>query len=62
MYPNSSSHKDNSSMSREELIEVLEITIENIKDLPDKALEQPITHYDFYSVLELLLSILRAQD
>lgn len=48
--------------TREEMIESLEIMAENIRNLPAEAMYQPITHYDFYSLITLLSSVLRAES
>lgn len=39
---------------KKQAIEALEMMIKSIKDLPEKAMANPITHYDFYSALVLL--------
>lgn len=51
---------DQVPMDREDLIGDLEYKIECIKNLPPKAMQTPVTHYDLLSTLSLLRDILRA--
>lgn len=46
--------------TREELLKMLDVMLENIEKLPPYAMTQPITHYDLASLILLLSSILRA--
>lgn len=45
--------------TKEELIEMLDTMAENIAKLPQNALSLPITHYDHYSALLLISTILK---
>ncbi len=45
--------------TREELIEMLDATIENIEKLPQNALYAPVTHSDLWASLILIASILK---
>jgi hypothetical protein len=47
--------------SREELIDMLEATIDNIEKLPNHAMYEPITHADFWAALILIKSIFRSE-
>ncbi len=47
--------------NRDELLQVLDDMIKSIENLPPRAMSEPITHYDFCSLLLLLSSILRAE-
>jgi hypothetical protein len=49
-----------STPNRRELIEQLAMMAENIEKLPPHALANPISHYDFFSLLALLTAILRS--
>lgn len=49
-------------LSREELLGMLKIQIENIEKLPQEALSSPICHYDYVSGLLLLLAIFKSED
>jgi hypothetical protein len=55
--------EDPSKKSRKDLkvegIKHLERLIENRNRLPANALNQPVNHYDFYDVLEVLVSVLK---
>lgn len=46
--------------TKKELLDMLDEMVKNIEALPQNAMSQPITHYDFASALLLLSSILRA--
>lgn len=48
--------------TRDDLLVMLDDIINNIERLPPVAMSTPITHYDHYSALLLLSSILRATD
>ena len=48
-------------LSRKELIDMLQETLNSIERLPDHAMSLPINHYDFYSFAALVLSILRSE-
>jgi len=49
-------------MTYKELVEELKTLLVNINSLPDKAMSQPISHYDFASVLQILVEILEKRD
>lgn len=46
-------------LSRKELISMLETMVKNIENLPKHVMDQPINHYDFYSYMLLVVSILK---
>jgi len=46
-------------LSRNELIDVLEEMTKSIERMPAGAMTAPVTHYDHYALLLLLVSILR---
>lgn len=46
-------------MTRKEMIEMLEASIKNIENLPKAAMMQPITHYDLYTFMILVLAIFK---
>ena len=47
--------------TRKELLDMLDNIIENVEKLPPHAMSQPITHYDFVSLV-LLLSVILRED
>lgn len=53
---------DSTRPNKKELLSMLDEMIKNIENLPQVAMTNPITHYDFASALLLLSSILRAVD
>lgn len=46
-------------LSKKEQLDMLEAMIKNIENLPQNAMSLPINHYDFYSFMLVVLSILR---
>lgn len=42
------------------LIDILDIMIKKIEELPQAAMSTPVTHYDYYSLVCLLSSIFKA--
>lgn len=46
--------------NKEELLDMLDEMVKNIERLPQQAMTSPINHYDYYSLLLLLSSILRS--
>jgi hypothetical protein len=48
-----------SKPNKKELLEMLQAMIKNIEKLPPNAMNQPITHYDQWSLMVLLESFLR---
>lgn len=46
--------------SKKDLLEELDMMMKNIESLPQNAMTLPINHYDFYSFMLLVSSILRA--
>ena len=54
----SGDHNKHKKPSKLELIEMLKEMINSIERLPDYAMSTPITHYDFSSLLILLLALL----
>jgi hypothetical protein len=49
-------------VTKQEALKMLDDFRENIEKLPSIAMSQPITHYDFVSLLLLISSVLRAED
>jgi len=48
-------------LTRDDYLKMLDDMIKNIENLPSHAMQLPITHYDLYSSLLLLSTILRAE-
>jgi hypothetical protein len=48
--------------SKQDLIDMLKFTLDNIENLPQPALLTPITHYDLYAMGSIILAILKAKD
>jgi len=48
-------------LTRSDYLKMLDDMIKNIENLPSHAMQTPITHYDLYSSLLLLSTILRAE-
>jgi hypothetical protein len=48
--------------NKKELLDMLDEMVKKIEDLPPQAMHVSITHYDFYSALLLVSSILRSTD
>lgn len=48
--------------TRKDLIELLDGEVKRIEDMPPMAMHSYVTHYDIYSVLVLVLGILRSDD
>jgi hypothetical protein len=46
-------------MTKDEKIEMLEQMLKNIENLPKHAMDVAINHYDFYSYMAVVLSILK---
>ena len=46
-------------MTRKEQIDMLETMVKNIENLPKQAMDSPINHYDFYSYMLIMVSILK---
>ena len=46
-------------MTRDDKIEMLETMVKNIESLPKAALLSSINHYDMYSYMSLILSIMK---
>ena len=46
-------------MSKSDKIEMLEAMVKNIENLPQGAMAQPITHYDMYTFMILVLAIFK---
>lgn len=51
-----------STATKQEVIEMLQELNSRIENLPTEARLQPINHYDFQSILLLLISLARAKD
>lgn len=51
--------EDRKEMSVKEKLEMLEIMLKNIEELPPQAITSFVTNYDLYSHMLLILSILR---
>ena len=54
--------KEKSKPNKKELLTMLDDMIHNIERLPEHAKSQPISHYDYASLITLISCILRAQD
>jgi hypothetical protein len=54
---NNSDQYSHKKPSKTELIDMLREMIKNIENLPEYAMSAPITHYDFSSLLILLLAL-----
>jgi hypothetical protein len=52
-------HEEKIMMTRLEKVEMLEQMLKNIEKLPKHAMDLPINHYDFYSYMAVVLSILK---
>lgn len=48
--------------TRTDMLDMLDEMIRNIEKMPSHAMQQPINHYDYLSLMLLLSSILRARD
>ncbi len=48
--------------TRDQQLDMLESMLKNIEDLPKHVMDTPINHYDFYSYLLVVLSILKTPD
>lgn len=46
-------------MTKKEMLEMLEASVKNIENLPKGAMIQPITHYDMYNFMVLVLAIFK---
>lgn len=49
-------------LTRQEQIEMLERMLNNIENLPKHVMDTPVNHYDFYSYLLIVLSILKTPE
>lgn len=49
-------------LTRLEQIEMLETMVKNIENLPKHVMDLPINHYDFYSYILLITSILKTPE
>lgn len=48
-------------LSKKELIDMLAEMVKNIENLPPQAMPTSVTHYDLWSALALILSILKSE-
>jgi hypothetical protein len=48
--------------TRTDMLDMLDEMIRNVEKMPSHALQQPINHYDYLSLMLLLSSLLRARD
>ncbi len=53
--------KNLSEMTKEEMIKVLEEMIKQLESFPSHVMSQPITHYDYLSLLVLMLRIIKCK-
>lgn len=51
--------EDIKPLTKKQKIEMLHEMVKNIEKLPERAMTEPITHYDFYSYMVVITSILR---
>lgn len=56
---NEEKQSDSQPLNRKEQLEMLDAMIKNIESLPQQAMTLPITHYDFYSFMLVISSILK---
>jgi hypothetical protein len=56
-----SKDEDLPNMTKEDKIEMLEAMIKNIENLPKAAMLTPINHFDMYSFMLVILSILKEE-
>ncbi len=49
-------------LNKKELINMLEEMIKNVENLPVYAMTTPITHYDYCSLMILLLAVFKADE
>ena len=49
-------------LTKQDKIEMLETMVKNIENLPKHAMDLPINHYDFYSYLLVIVSILKSPE
>lgn len=49
-------------LTREQQLDMLESMVNNIENLPKHAMDSPINHYDFYSYMLLIVSILKTPN
>lgn len=54
--------EDVPSMNRADKIDMLQAMVLNIEHLPEKAKLQPISHYDMYTYMVIILSILKHEE
>lgn len=59
---NEQKDEESQDMTRDEKIEMLETMVKNIESLPKAALLASINHYDLYSYLILVVSILKSES
>lgn len=55
-------HEDGKAISKEEKIRMLDQMVKNIEALPERAMSLPVNHYDHYSALALIHSILASKS
>jgi hypothetical protein len=46
--------------TRDEMVDMLDMMIKKIEEIPHNAMTTPITHFDYYSLLCLLSSLFKA--
>ncbi len=51
---------EHNTLDKDDCLDALDYKIECISNLPPKAMQTPVTHYDLLSTLALLRDILRA--
>lgn len=49
-------------LTKPELIQMLDSMVKNIENLPKNAMDLPVNHYDLYSFMILISSILKVND
>ena len=59
---NEQKDEESHEMTRDEKVEMLEVMVKNIESLPKAALSSPVNHYDLYSYLILVVSILKSES
>ena len=61
-HPIEDGHLSMAAPTKEEKIEMLEMMVNNIENLPKEAMSSYINHYDLYSALATILSVLKHKD
>lgn len=60
--PQEQQREEPEKLTRSQQINMLETMVKNIENLPKHVMDLPINHYDFYSYILLITSILKAPE